>query len=445
MVSRKKKPRSVEDRISHLPDHLISEILTRLSTKDAVRTSVLSTRWRNLWQLVPILDLDSRSEFRLFSEFVSFAGRFFDFHKDSCVQKLRLTTYDPDDKSYLTSWIDFVTRRRIQHLEINVVSCYYSFGDIPLSLYTCDTLVHLQLYRLTMVNVGCVSLPCVKILHLKYNHYPNEAILEKLISGSPVLEDLTIIRSSTENAKVLQVRSKTLKRIHVNEFVHVVIDAPLLQCLKTNLHLTKNITITNSGFPAKVDIDFGGAHDVGDPNGVSKRKVIRDILTDISRVRELVISLYFWKDIFPSFAPGPLLHFSYLSRLTATFCDSDLWMLPNLLKSCPKLESLILRLSANRLYIRGTKNNEPKFTFHTVVIPCVVSSLKFVELKSPIVGYEGEMELVRYFLKNSTILEKMSVTFSGYLRRKRVKATDAIFKELLAMPRSSSACQLLVV
>ncbi|XP_010496383.1 PREDICTED: F-box/FBD/LRR-repeat protein At5g53840-like [Camelina sativa] len=438
MVGRKKKPRSVEDRISHLPDHLISEILTRLSTKDAVRTSALSTRWRNLWQLVPILDLDSRSDFRSFSEFVSFAGRFFDFHKDSsCIQKLRLTTHYLADKSYLPSWIDVVTRRRIQHLHINVVSCYHDFGDIPLSLYTCDTLVHLQLYRVTMVNVDFVSLPCVKILHLKNNHYPNEAILEKLISGSPVLEDFIIIRCPTENAKVLQVRSKTLKSIHVNEFVYVVIDAPLLQCLKTTLHMTKNITFINSGFPAKVDIDFGSEYNMLDPNGLSKRKVIGDILTDISRVRELVINLYFWKDIFPSF--------SYLSRLTATFCDADLGMLPNLLKSCPKLESLILRLSTNRLYIRGTKNNEPKFTFHTIVIPCVVSSLKFVEFKSPILGYEGEMELVRYFLKNSTILEKMSVTVSNYQRKKRVKGTDAILKELLAMPRSSSACQLLVV
>ncbi|EOA12648.1 hypothetical protein CARUB_v10027685mg [Capsella rubella] len=344
-----KKTRSYEDRISHLPDHLITcHILTRITTWDAVRTSVLSTRWRNLWQLVPSLDLDSGRHFWLFSDFVSFVGRFLDLHKDhSLIQKLCLTIHDRyAGKSYLTSWIDVVTRGRIQHLDISFIKDS-GFGDIPMSVYTCGTLVHLRLCRLNLVNVEFVSLPCLKILYLKYIHSPSEAILERLISGCPVLEDLTLTDSSSENVKVLQVRSKTLKRIHINEIFHVVIDAPLLQCLKTVFHRTKKDTVINSSFPAKVDISFGGSNDTLDPNRVSRRKAIRDILTDISRVRELAIKLHSWKDIFPRLESGPLLHFSYLSRLTATFCNYDLRMLQTLLKSCPKLESLNLVMNSS--------------------------------------------------------------------------------------------------
>ncbi|XP_065869540.1 uncharacterized protein [Euphorbia lathyris] len=49
-----------EDRISALPDSLIHRILSFLpSTKQAIRTGILSKRWQNQWSRVPILIFDS--------------------------------------------------------------------------------------------------------------------------------------------------------------------------------------------------------------------------------------------------------------------------------------------------------------------------------------------------------------------------------------------------
>jgi hypothetical protein len=47
-----------DDRLSDLPDCLIQSILSFLGSQQAVRSSVLSRRWRNLWRSVPCIDID---------------------------------------------------------------------------------------------------------------------------------------------------------------------------------------------------------------------------------------------------------------------------------------------------------------------------------------------------------------------------------------------------
>ncbi|WCJ18512.1 F-box family protein [Euphorbia peplus] len=63
-----------EDRISALPDALIHHILSLLpSTKEAIRTGILSKRWKSQWTRVPVLIFDSTDAFRHYSEFESSA------------------------------------------------------------------------------------------------------------------------------------------------------------------------------------------------------------------------------------------------------------------------------------------------------------------------------------------------------------------------------------
>ncbi|WVZ69820.1 hypothetical protein U9M48_018549 [Paspalum notatum var. saurae] len=44
-----------QDHISRLPDALLSNIISRLATREAARTVVLSTRWRGVWAATPLL------------------------------------------------------------------------------------------------------------------------------------------------------------------------------------------------------------------------------------------------------------------------------------------------------------------------------------------------------------------------------------------------------
>lgn len=85
------------------------------------------------------------------------------------------------------------------------------------------------------------------------------------------------------------------------------------------------------------------------------------------------------------------------------------------------------------------KNREPKLMFSTVPT-CLVSSLKVLELIRLIPRYEGEVELVRYFLKNSPILEKLRL--DTYYNKKGMRD---FLKAVVALPRCSSACEVIVL
>ncbi|XP_075091699.1 F-box/LRR-repeat protein At3g26922-like [Nicotiana tabacum] len=53
----------VKDMICELPNCLLASILSLLSIKDAVKTNVLSHRWKRLFMLIPNLVIDSPNIF----------------------------------------------------------------------------------------------------------------------------------------------------------------------------------------------------------------------------------------------------------------------------------------------------------------------------------------------------------------------------------------------
>ncbi|XP_071703253.1 FBD-associated F-box protein At3g52670-like [Rutidosis leptorrhynchoides] len=72
------------DRLSSLSDDLIVKILSYNNTKQAIRTSSLSSRWKNIWKSIPHLDLstDDFTSLNRFHDFTSlFSSRNNDLHE----------------------------------------------------------------------------------------------------------------------------------------------------------------------------------------------------------------------------------------------------------------------------------------------------------------------------------------------------------------------------
>ena len=203
----------------------------------------------------------------------------------------------------IREWIATAISRGAQHLDVvDTFLRYMSFKEfMPLDIYKSKTLMSLKLVEVRMSNPDfVVSLPCLKNMHLEKFMYSGEdpSFMEKLISGCPVLEDLTVFRSSDDNVLVLRVTSKSLKRFRVwsdrwsrsnsREFA-LEIDASGLKYMKLGDQHSKRIVVKNLRSLFIIDIDsiFNGGSNT---NLEMKKDTIRDFLNGISRVRHMIVS-----------------------------------------------------------------------------------------------------------------------------------------------------------
>ncbi|VYS59362.1 unnamed protein product [Arabidopsis thaliana] len=91
-------------------DTLLGRILLNIRTKDVVKTSLLSSRWRSLWRSVHKSDLDD-NEFPYYNSFVNFVDRLV-FSVESPIENLKLTSKrEKSDPLPIKSWVDAAVTR----------------------------------------------------------------------------------------------------------------------------------------------------------------------------------------------------------------------------------------------------------------------------------------------------------------------------------------------
>ncbi|KAG7585112.1 F-box domain [Arabidopsis thaliana x Arabidopsis arenosa] len=391
------------DRLSDLPEHLSCRILSQLSTKDSVRTSVLSKHWRNLWLHVPALDLDT-IDFPNNLVFKEFIDRFVEFDKELDLKRFELF-YDVNHAHSFDEFlwmIDDVVKRRVGRVTVinNVYVVDETLVTMPLSLYSCATLVNLDLSFVAMnkPQSELVSLPCVKTMHLdavKFNG--DDSILETLISSCSVLDDLTVIAHPGDYAQVVCVRSRSLKSFTLEsqsqyQDPDVVIDCPRLEYMSVMEYQPASIVVHSIGPYAKVNIDVMFEVDYEDPLAIT---MIRSFLIAISKAREMTISTRTLELIDGYYLMGnELPKFSNLSRLNALL-DKSFWdRLPGFLGCCINLNSFVLELDG------PSEIEEIKVS---TLLQDVLSARGFVQLKTPVsvTRTSSERKLAAYFVKKS--------------------------------------------
>ncbi|KAL3501281.1 hypothetical protein ACH5RR_035730 [Cinchona calisaya] len=184
---------SSSDVTCKIPDEILIDILSRLSMKEAARTSVLSHRWQNLWKFHNgCLDFDDlgNSKMLLYKgerdfhverrRYVEWVNQVLVSHQYPSIQQFR-AYFDlgKDHSSMIESWIHFAAAKRVRRLELDLSSLFSSVKELE------------EIYNLPIQLLGELNLKLLTSLRLNAVDVSEEHVIG-FLSQCPLLEELSI-------------------------------------------------------------------------------------------------------------------------------------------------------------------------------------------------------------------------------------------------------------
>jgi len=234
-----------------MPDEILCRILSSVTTKEVVATSVLSKRWTHLWLSVPNLhfpsikvdDIESHYHF-IESVYSVLVSR--DANASNFINSFRLSVQFGNTHlaynlgfPHIIKWLNLVVKpaRKLNHLYLHLdVEDHYDnrhffdYSKLPTTIFTCKTLVTLDLCRFT-INVKDSStgfaFPSLKTLSLHLIHFNQIRDFLLLLAGSPILEDLRLSRIDIGNYRDIHLNLQEFKRLSLPKLTK----ANIYQCL----------------------------------------------------------------------------------------------------------------------------------------------------------------------------------------------------------------------
>ncbi|KAL2924635.1 hypothetical protein RDABS01_020801 [Bienertia sinuspersici] len=245
------------DRISNLPEPIRRHILSFLPTRDAVRASILSSSWRELWVELPTLDFgrfqlsrsltvenlpcnDQGDGARMRREsIIKKREQFYNFldHAFGLILKLEMLSlylphYDLELKSRVDGWLDCVVSH-VKELKLEIGKSETPRYSLPKSVLGANSITKLELQGCELNSASLVNtqLPSLRKLSLQ-NVYLDEEVMESLPASFPNLEAFNF--NCCHGLTRLEVSGLTklvkvdVEHISHDNFEEIVIDEPSL-------------------------------------------------------------------------------------------------------------------------------------------------------------------------------------------------------------------------
>lgn len=216
------------DRISNLPDAVLQHILTLLETKDAVKTSTLSKRWQYLWMSITDLVFmeDGPDKRKKRVQFMNFVERVLVLRDSSDLTLFVLSCDVLNDASRINAWISAAVMHKVQVLSIGLGSDENSKCNseepivLPHCLFTSESLRYFYLESFVLLKVpSSIRFSSLKTLKIRFAIFPDDRSMQRLFSGVPVLEDLTLDACCWWNVRSVCISAPMLKTLTIYETV----------------------------------------------------------------------------------------------------------------------------------------------------------------------------------------------------------------------------------
>ncbi|TYG86859.1 hypothetical protein ES288_A13G166500v1 [Gossypium darwinii] len=429
------------DRLSELPDHVILHIMSSLPIKEAVRTCLLSTRWKDLFTSISNIELDGVLRNKaLRNRFMKFSDGFLSLRKDISVDRFRLCCGPGIDHRKINEWILYAVRHGVRELDLIFRSRSFEtrhFTELEFAVFTCKTLLTLRLFNLPSLVLTIPThccLPKLKVLHLTFLKFSDDESIRRLLSSCYSLEELLVESCELSNLNKLSICHPTLKRLtindgHIDHSYELEINTPNLVCFDFGYFYCEETRLSlinlNSLSEARICIGFIAKMFSNYCNDTASAF---DLMRALSCVQSFHLTGICLQIQAMLQSPSLIPEFPNLTSLKMGACYAG-W--ENMLARCPCLETLAFELEDFDPVDWHTPNKDPSCLQHHI------KAIKIFALKRKHV----EFQLIGYLLKKAGVLECLTVEIESVTKREQ----RMMSKNICALPKASKKCHILII